>query len=126
MPGGLLRNDGDAIRVTVMLDTAGAANTPTEFKFKFGGATASAFRQNNDANKLDSMVQFFVVRTGATAQKISALGMTAVANSCAVYQSGTETLSGDITISTLHGANSSATDYIQQIWIMVEYLPKPF
>lgn len=125
VPGGLLRNDGDCLRVTLVADVNGATNTPTAIKLKFGG-TSLEFRMANDATKIDSLMQFLIMRLSATTQRMSVMGLTHVPASSPTHAAPAETLANDITLSTTHGTNSSGTDYMQQIGIVVEYLPRPF
>jgi hypothetical protein len=128
VPGGLLRTNGDMLRITVNVDTVGSNNQIVEFKFKFGGATASPWRLSGDAGKSDGVVMFTVWRITATTQWISAHGAfsyTGIVNNLPRI-AGTETLANDITIKTQHGASSSGTDYAMQRGITVEYVPCPF
>jgi len=125
LSGGTLKNDGDMLRITCGLDTVGTANTPTEIKLYFGSAVHN-FRLANDATKVDGAVIWYVLRQSATTQLIWAIGSTWVLTSSGGHIAGTETLSGDITIATRHGASASGTDYIQQKGIVIEYLAKPY
>ncbi|MCL4821838.1 MAG: hypothetical protein KJ067_22140 [Vicinamibacteria bacterium] len=124
LPGGTLANDGDQLRVTVIAKTAGAGNVATELKLKFG-ATSSPWRLSSDTTKVDGIIQWSIIRTGASAQIMCANGMSYATGAAGAnnYVTPAETLTGDVTLDLLHGQDAGGVNYVEAKSVVVEFLP---
>lgn len=125
LPAGILKDDGDAIRIT--LHCTGAANLNTkEVKIKFGSTTVFTTTALSNPSTLRLVASVLIVRTGAATQKTcSAWNATIVGTNtgAAVTATASETLSGAVTI-LVTGEATADNDILKQIF-QVELLPAP-
>lgn len=120
LPANSLSTDGSFVRVTVGGTTAANGNTKV-VRVYFGGASPSSAMLNAGLNNGSWGGTMFMARTGATTQEGGVFSQDTAGNN-AVFRrlTGTETLSGAITIKVTGASGSSATDDIVQRLMIVE------
>jgi hypothetical protein len=112
LPGGLLANAGDSIRVTCWGITAGNANNKT-MKLYFGGSSIAT--PTAATNNKGWRLQMTVMRRSATAQAIDSWGLVDVTPVTPANADGAETMANSLLVKcTGTNGTASASDITAQ------------
>lgn len=123
LPAGQLANDGDRIEILGSFQYAANANTKT-LKFKFG--SYSATWGSSEVTSSGGPVKFTatIIRTSATTQKIVWEFSPQFGTHSTVNSTGSETLSGAVTLKFTGESNTASNDITQKT-MTVTYYPAP-